>query len=521
MSIRPAKTHQFDFVDVCNLESIFRYKWAALCVFLLGSLMTWGYLSIRQRNYDSNAKVFIRVGRESVTVDPTAAATGQLIQPSDSQKRAIQSAIDILQSEQMVRLLVETYGAERILGGKPTEGEPVYNSGTAVKRVVQRAKSTLASLNILEPKDQVSQAIRSLHKRINVKSEADSNVLSIRVRTEDPEFSQILTSKLLENFREAHLKAHRSQGAFTFFADQLELTKKEIAECSEKLSKAKNNSNVTSIYDKRSVLSEKLKAIELAMLTARGEYEASLAKSVELASAVESLPEKLVSAEVIGLTNTSKDEMRSKLYTLELELADLQSRYTPEHPLVLNKLQQVEDARRVHGTENTVPQVTTTNNPSREQFVVHKALAVADSASAKARIQELENQQQKLEQEIQLLNQHEAEIESLDRDLAVLSAKHQRYSEALEQSRVDEALQAERLSSVNVIQEPTLEVSPVDVSNSIIFLGGLFCSFVAAIGSTFALRYMKDEFLTPQDVERELKIPVLATIPKGKDGSLI
>lgn len=520
MSIRPAKSNKFDFVDVCNLESIFRHKGTALGVFILGALLTWGFLSLRQRNYDSNAKAFVRVGRESVTVDPTAAATGQMLQLSDSQKRAIQSSIDILQSDEMVHKLIEYFGTQRILGVKESDRESNYTAGTSVKRLLQKFKGQLAALNILEPKNEMTIAAGSLRKRINVRSEADSNVLSIRVRSEDPEFSQELNAKLLEIFREAHLKAHRSPGAFAFFTEQLELTRKEIAECSSKLSAVKNSSNVTSVSDKRSVLSEKLKAIELAMLTAKGDFESSVAKTTELGNAIESLPEKLVTSEIVGLTNTSKDDMRSKLYTLELELADLAARYTPEHPLVLNKRSQVEDAKRVHETETTESQKTTTTNPSREQFVVQRALAIADTASAKAKIQELESQQHKLESEVQSLNKSEAEIESLERDLAVLGAKHQRYSEALEQSRVDDALQAERLSSVNIIQAPTLELSPVDVSNTIIFMGGVFVSIVAAIGSTFILRYVKDELLTPQDVERELRVPVLATIPRGKDGSL-
>ncbi len=517
-SIRSAKPQKLEFADICNLESVFRYKWIALLVFLLGILATFAFLCLRNRSFDSNAKVFIRVGRESVTVDPTAAATGQLLQLSDSQKRAIQSAIDILESDQMMQMLVEHAGVQRILG--PTKEPRQWNGITLAKRYLTRARIQLTSMRILEPKNDRADAIAKLKKRIDVKSEADSNVLSLRVRSYDPELSRDLATKLLENFQEAHLKAHRSPGAFAFFSEQLDLTRKEIEECAKQLSDTKNICGITSVHDQRAVLTDKLKAIELANLTAKGEHEGSQARSEELEYAIDAIPERFVSAEVVGLTNTSKDEMRSKLYSLEVELADLSSRFKDEHPQVVMKKKQVEEAKKVLGTEIPEPQRTTSNNPSREAYQVQRTFAKADTASARARSSELESQHQRLIREIHSLNEHEAKIESLERELGVLNAKFQKYSESLEQSRIDEALQAERLSSVNVFQVPTLDDSPVDVSNTIVSFGGLFASFFGAIGATFALRYLRDEMLTPKDVERELQVPVLATIPKGKDQSL-
>lgn len=518
-----------DFVDFCSLESFFRYKGTAFFVFCTGLIATFAFLWIRDRSFDSNARVFIRIGRESVTVDPTASASGQVLQLNESQKREIQSAIDILQSEEMIAKLVDEAGPEVILGkAKPIlDGEPTNETMKTLMGYADQAGSylaklrmTLIDLRIMEPVNLRAKAMTKLQKQIKVKSEADSNVLSLRVRTDSPELSQQLATSMLDRFQVLHLKAHRSPGAVSFFTDQLGQTRKSIDTLAKELSRAKNDTSITSIQDQRAVLTEKLKSLELALLAARGEEEATLAKSNNLQEASEIVPERLLTSEVVGLTNTSKDDMRSKLYSLQLELADLTSQYLPTHPLVVKKAKQVEEASSVLRTENTAPQKTTATNPARETLRIQQLLSKADNAGARARSSEMELQREKLQQEIRLLNEREAEIESIEREMSVMTSKFRKYAESLEESRIDEALQTERLSSINIIQPPTRDDAPVDISNTIVSAAGLFLSCLAAVGSTFARRYWRNDLLTPSDFERELRLPVLETLPADRKRSL-
>ncbi|XZE34170.1 GumC family protein [Pirellulaceae bacterium SH501] len=518
-----------DFVDFCNLESFFRYKGTAFIVFCGGLIATFAFLWIRDRSFDSNARVFIRIGRESVTVDPTASASGQVLQLNESQKREIQSAIDILQSEEMIAKLVDEAGPEVILG-KSDDTEDSELSNETLQKLMAYAdqagdylaymRKTLSELRILEPSNPRAKAITKLQKQIKVKAEADSNVLSLRVRTESPELSQQLAVSMLDRFQVLHLKAHRSPGAVSFFTDQLGQTRTSIETLAKELSRAKNDTSITSIQDQRAVLTEKLKSLELATLASRGEEEATLAKSNNLEEASQEVPERLLTSEVVGLTNTSKDDMRSKLYTLQLELADLTSQYLPTHPLVVKKAKQVEEASSVLETENTAPQKTTATNPAREALRIQQLLSKADNAGAKARSSEMETQREKLQREIRLLNEREAEIESIERELSVMTSKFRKYAESLEESRIDEALQTERLSSINIIQPPTLDDAPVDVSNTLVSAAGLFLSCLAAIGSTFARRYWRNDLLTPADFERELRLPILETLHSDREHTL-
>ncbi len=510
------------FADVCTLESLIRHKWIAVALFLFGMIATGAFLFSRDRNFVSNARVFIRLGRESVTVDPTATAAGSMVQMNDSQKREIQSVIDIFNSNVMYEHIVDEVGVDQVLSFKEDKADQANEQAepsswmTSVKAQIPKLRDALTTLKLADPVNRRAKAISKLQKQIRIKSEADSNLVAVRVRSESPKLSQSIGNILLQHFEDLHLAAHRSAGAYSFFTEQVENARSDLQMAMDKLSDAKNKSALTSVADQRMILTEKLRGIELAMLTAHSDLQSTSAKTEDMQSTLDELPARMISTETVGLTNTSRDEMRGKLYVLEVELAELLSKFHVDHPSVIKKRDQLIESKAVYGEETVPPQTTTTSNPTRDAVKVQHLLAKADAAGSQARIAELENSKKQTLTEIRALNQSEAEIEAITRDVNVLDAKYRRYSESLEQSRIDGALQRDRLSSVNVIQKPTLEDHPVDLSNTIVTICGLFGSTLMALGAAFGTRYLRNDLANAEDVERELEIPVLSAIPDSR-----
>ncbi len=69
----------------------FRHKGKifAWCLLVLGGLAA--AILVLPRKYASDARLFVRLGRESVTLDPTA-TTGQMIQVLESRENQMNSA---------------------------------------------------------------------------------------------------------------------------------------------------------------------------------------------------------------------------------------------------------------------------------------------------------------------------------------------------------------------------------------------------------------------------------------------
>ena len=486
-------------------------------VFCLGVTVTAAFLFGRDRSFESTSRVFIRTGRESVA-DASTTVTGQTVPISDAQKREMQSVQDILRSNVMHETILEKVGVDQVLNY--SDEFTVSNAPSplikTLKEQLPKLRAILASVRLADPENRRAKAIETLQKQIKISVEENSNVASIRVRSESPRLSKQIGEVMLDRFRELHREAHRAPGEFGFFTQQLELVRKNLDDAMCKMRDSKNAAGYSSIADQKLVLTERMKGIDLGILASMSDMKGTAAKVGEMENTLDALPERVISTEVDGLTNTSKDDMRGRLYGLQMEHAELLARFTPTNPLVIVKKQQMADAQKLYGNEETTSQKTTAMNATRQEVKVQHLLSKAEGAGVAARIQELEKQRGIVLEEIREVNRKELELTSLQREIDMLDSKYRKYSDSLEQTRIDEALQRDNLSSINVIQPPSFNDDPIDLSNTIVAIAGFLGALFGAIGIAFVCRYLRNDLSTSEDIERELGIPVLGSIPTAR-----
>ena len=486
-------------------------------VFCLGVTVTAAFLFGRDRSFESTSRVFIRTGRESVA-DASTTVTGQTVPISDAQKREMQSVQDILRSNVMHETILEKVGVDQVLNY--SDEFTVSNAPSplikTLKEQLPKLRAILASVRLADPENRRAKAIETLQKQIKISVEENSNVASIRVRSESPRLSKQIGEVMLDRFRELHREAHRAPGEFGFFTQQLELVRKNLDDAMCKMRDSKNAAGYSSIADQKLVLTERMKGIDLGILASMSDMKGTAAKVGEMENTLDALPERVISTEVDGLTNTSKDDMRGRLYGLQMEHAELLARFTPTNPLVIVKKQQMADAQKLYGNEETTSQKTTAMNATRQEVKVQHLLSKAEGAGVAARIQELEKQRGIVLEEIREVNRKELELTSLQREIDMLDSKYRKYSDSLEQTRIDEALQRDNLSSINVIQPPSFNDDPIDLSNTIVAIAGFLGALFGAIGIAFVCRYLRNDLSSSEDIERELGIPVLGSIPTAR-----
>jgi len=485
--------------------------------FLFGLGVTAAILFGRDRVFYSTARVFIRLGREAAP-DPAMAVSGQVLTMSDVQQREIRSVLDLLKSNALIEGVVDSIGVEQVLNytDEFTEKNAPSPIMAALKAQIPVVKQLLASVRLADPENRRAKAIESLEKQIKATAEEDSNIVSVAVRSESPKLSQKIGDEILEKFQVLFRDAHRAPGAYKFFVDQLAVVKSQLDSAMTQLRDAKNASGYTSILDQKSVLTERVKGINHAITLALSDAKGSNAKVVSMEMTLASVPERVMTSEVNGLTNTSRDEMRGRLYSLEVEYAELLSKFTSENPLVMRKKQQLDEAKQLYGVEQVSPQKTTTVNTTHEAVRVQHLIAMADGAGASARVTEFRQQLMQATSEIRELNKRELEMNTLEREIDVLDKKYRRYAESLEQARIDEALERNNFSSINVIQPPNFNDDPTDISNTLVAVVGLIGAMFLAVGAAFSKRYLKNDLESVDDVERELNLPVLSTIPSSR-----
>ena len=206
--------------------------------------------------------------------------------------------------------------------------------------------------------------------------------------------------------------------------------------------------------------------------------------------------------------------MRARLYELQIKEQDLLSRYSEDSRPVLEIRRQITEAQALLAKEEpTRTQVTTGINTTHQQLNLDliKELGTLSSLEAKSRV--LKTQQEAARAELTDLNHTEVKMVNLQRELSLLDVKYRKYSDNLEQVRIDQALETNKISNISVVQAATASMKPVRPRKALNLALGLFLGIFGGLGLAFFSEYLDHSLRTPQDVEEKLDLQVLASIP--------
>lgn len=266
---------------------LFRH-WRKMAVFA-GAVMGLTLLAIAlyPRSYRSESKLFIRVGRESVALDPTA-TTGETIMLQKTQADEVNSAMNLLMNREVLRRAVEHVGAERICKNSSNDhGATNQPAGTSIGSTIGSwIGSTLAAVRLSDPGSPEDQAIRYLERRIKVSAPKDSTVITLQYTAASPQLARDIVEAVTAAFLSEHVRLSHTDGSLQFFSEQTDKLFKDLTTAQAELRDRMNAFQMTAAGSRRSILEK------------------------------------------------GEEAMRQKLYDLEMQENDLKSRFTDAYPVL-------------------------------------------------------------------------------------------------------------------------------------------------------------------------------------------
>ncbi len=492
---------------------LFRHR-RKMVLFFLGTMAAVLLLVVVwPRTYSSDARLFLRIGRESVALDPTA-TTGQTVMLQKTQEDEVNSALEIIGSSEVLTQVVDEVGAERILGLAP----PAEGDAEVQPSLVDRARSGLASvlraLRLSEPGSDRDLAIRRLKSNMDVWAPKQSTVIGIRYLADSPELARDVVAATTDAFLQTHLKLNHTSGSLAFFSEQVDLLHADLTAAETALRDHKNKYKLASGESKREIIEEQISDVELQLLASERDLKYAEAKIADLTEQIAGLDPELVTNRVAGFANEAKDNMREKLYELELREGELRSRYTDEHPLLIQVEEQrklAEDILKSLPDERT--QTTEALNPNQRALELELLQEKATADALRARRDSAHAQQERLYEQLAELNDAQLELAQLERKVQLLDGKYRTHVDKLEQARVNDALERERISNVNIVQPATLVLKPATPQKRLMLAFGLLVATCGAFGLALVAETLDQTLRTVEQTEAQLGLPVLMSMP--------
>lgn len=468
-------SHQFTLRDICFV--LFKHKLKIVFFFLTITLVTGFNAILIPKVYQSEARLFIKLGKEMVSQN-SSDRPDQRIQVSQSMENQINSELEILTSQELSQQVLAGIGADAYQRENEAYAaieDPIIGAiREKIKKLLEFPQNAVA--NFLRPPDIQSKGPELIGDKDlsgliiqNLKAEVvkESNIIKLYYETQNPYLSRDVLTSLINLYMEKHIKLVGTQGSFDFFKkesdrllEQLETTEKELSE--------------------------------------------------------------LKNAADAGSSSQASLELQKTLYDLRQKELELLSTSTesniPEFQKNLAILKQKEQERLSTFTENSIPvkeirrQILQAENRLHEyRNQIHSSTAARE---IRRQITEAENRLRNHQLHIQKINDSAFRIAQLEREKAIIEENYRKYATSMEQTRIDQALEEEKISNIRLVQAPTLSKEPIRPNTGLIMFMGLFFAAFGAVGLAFFSEYMDNSLQRPEQIEEILHLPVLVSIPK-------
>jgi polysaccharide biosynthesis protein PslE len=463
-------------------------------VFAAGALLAFVGALFMPRSYYSEARLFVRFGREN-QVDPTAAGS-PMVALYESRESEINSLIEILKSRAILDRAVARLGPDYILAGRSRGPEADFDAATPPSRAHQRA-------------------VTQLTKTVSVSAPRKSNIITVACKAKSPAAAQKIVAALVEVYQDEHVRVHRSPGSYAFFEQQAAQSLESWQKAADELRAMKNRLGIVTIEGGRKKLEDQIAEIDRRLLTDRAELSSVQGKIASLERQLDTVPAKIVTQANTG-PSAAFDGMRQTLFNLEAQEQDLASKMQDNHPRLVAVRHAVADARAILSAQpNERLQTTEALNPSYQSLEQSLLVSRTRAAELAANERALAAQQRELDHELVELNAQAKNIDELQQRVALAETNHKEYAQRLEQARINRTLDDERMSSLSLVQPASYVATAVGPRRSLVLALGLFVAGMAGAATMLAFAWLNPLLMTAEQLAATIDIPLTAVVPRS------
>ena len=389
------------------IRIVFRHRRAAL--YFAGAVMLLTVLDVifAPRQYCSEAKLLVRLGRENVGLDATTTLgqTPPTTAIPTSREEEINTVVAILESRALLEKVVDAVGPQTILNpityplreSTPPAAKPATDAAGDVvepsRGILGPLYSGLERLGLKSPLSLREKAVVQLRKHLTIEAAKKSNVILLSHEGPSPKVSQAIIARLIDFYLDEHVRMNRTPRAHQFLKEQAAKLRAQLVLNEDQVRSLKNATGLAAPADQRQNLVLRIGRLEDDLKTSESAAAAAAAEIEQLDRRLKSMSPTQVLGAAGGYPNLAADGMRQQLYALQLKEKDLASRVTDKHVELRFVRQQIATARKVvDSLEPSRTQTTVGPNHNYDELRLSQAREEVSLAALRAKATTLRTQ---------------------------------------------------------------------------------------------------------------------------------
>jgi len=459
---------------------VFSMKKTILAALLIPPIIAAALVFVLPPVYRAEVQLLIKTGREFL---PMSLGDAAISAPTSTKQEDINSEIELLNSRALAEEVINTIGLKNLFPSL-VDNPPWF--GTVM-----------------------DTAIKTLQHRLDVAPVKLSNIINVTYDSDDPTEA----SRVLDTFVRVYLTKHAQVYASGRKQGYEEVIGREMAEMTrleQEKGRIKLENQIYDIAPQRAALIQQRVDAQSRLLEAVDRQSTLEQRIAALSHAQATVPATVKTTETDH--SFQMDHARDALTDLRQTEAALAARYAPDNPELVRIRAQIA-ALQSH-SRGLGEGVRVTTAPAQlaqqvEQELVMDRVEMApletEIARYKSLIDEYGRELDRLEKADTQLRLNQSQIDDLQSNITLLRMR-------LDQARTEDNLDRSRILSV-VQMAPALTPDKPAFPRPIIFVAvGLVFGILAAVGTIVLAIMTRRTFYTAIGLERQLGIPVLASV---------
>lgn len=480
------------------LEVFFRRKWSMVIAGLLGLGITALIALTTPPSYTARAKILLTEGAVS---GPREEAM------SDKQ---IQAELHHLKSPALVRSVLEFYQETN----QPLAPE-ASTIGRFKERIVRRVESLYKQVHDAPATTNLDARLQSLVSKLEPRSIGGTNVIEIACKGSDPRWTARFVNDLLDQHIKRIAKFNEDARASNFYLEQRNLLYVRWKEAQEAMRDFRKKYGADLLSGDEAHLRKVLSQLEADRVETETQVLENEAKVDFLREQLETLPDTIAAESTVSESETVR-QLKENLLELQLERAELLSRYTPTSTRIRDLDQQIVHTRNLleESRDEVDEEVMTAMNPSYQALNLEMVQTRARLIASQTRLDALDAQIDVYRDKLNRLEMLATELQRLRNDVDNKEQAHQNYLLKEEEARLSNSLDESGIVNLAIFEraEPPAAADP---SKTLLLIpAGLVTGIV--LGALFGIvrDFFDSRMKSSAQAHRMSQAPILAEVPR-------
>ncbi len=474
---------------------VFRRRATVIVSFLVLSALATVAAYLQPVLYQARVRLLLTPARADATVTPTKeGAAPSLTEVTD---KDLQSEAQILQSSDLLHAVVTSCG--------------LTERSSWLQRALVSVRRTPAG-----PDGRVDRLVVELKQQLQVKVVEKSNLIEVTYASVAPSKAYCALDTLARDYVRKHVALQRPAGALRFFQDAAARYRVSLEAAEARLRDFGQTVGTGAVDVQTDVKVRKLGEAE-ALLR---ETNAGIAELTQRAQTLQTQLTEVPARRTTEMRTSDNpqllEHLQSTLLDLELKRTALAARYQPDYLPLQDLERQIAQTQAAIAVADITPLVdkVTDSDPAHDWLREELTKTRAEFAALQARATAAARTVAAYREEIRALSDRAIEHQDLERQVKAQEETYLLYLRKQEEARIAQALDSQGITNVVVAEAPHVPTIPTSLRVPV-WLVGMACAALAALLLAFLVDAGDRSFRTPEEVQQELGLPVLAAFPRG------